>query len=378
MIHNLIYGSGGITPSADATKYKRTLRASNWSSNIQEVQIDGVDENSTIFAGPAPNSIEVANECGVLCVRYYEDTVVFECETVPNGNLVMNIFVVNGVEAEEVPPGPTAQVALNDNDWDTISYYAQAGTAANYWAVGDRKAVTLNGKVSDGLTLSNTTLYVYILGINHNGSTGIDFGTFKTALTGGTDVALIDSGYSSSKTSGTWFNMNNSSSNSNGWKKCRMRYYVLGSTDSSSGNDASATTATSPVSNTFMAALPSALRAVMRPMTVYSDNTGGGSDTSSYVTATVDYLPLLAEYEVFGTRSYANSAEKNNQAQYQYYINGNSKVKYKHGATSTSCSWWLRSVCATNSNPFCYVNTNGSAIYNYTYNSYGVAPAFRI
>lgn len=68
-----------------------------------------------------------------------------------------------------------------------------------------------------------------------------------------------------------------------------------------------------------MAALPSDLRAVMQPMTIYTDNTGGGSDNASYVTKTTDYLPLLAEYEIFGTRTYANSAEKNYQAQYAYY-----------------------------------------------------------
>ena len=87
-----------------------------------------------------------------------------------------------------------------------------------------------------------------------------------------------------------------------------------------------------------MAALPSDLRAVMKPMTIYTDNTGGGSNTASYVTASVDYLPLLAEFEIFGTRSYANSAEQNYQQQYQYYKNGNSKVKYRPQLNKFHCS----------------------------------------
>ena len=72
-------------------------------------------------------------------------------------------------------------------------------------------------------------------------------------------------------------------------------------------------TPTSPLSGSFIAALPADLRKVMKGVTKYSDNTGGGSDTASYVTATTDYLWLLAEWEVFGAREETNSAEKNYQ-----------------------------------------------------------------
>ena len=127
-----------------------------------------------------------------------------------------------------------------------------------------------------------------------------------------------------------------------------------------------------------MAALPSDLRAVMKPMTIYTDNTGGGSNTASYVTASVDYLPLLAEFEIFGTRSYANSAEQNYQQQYQYYKNGNSKVKYRHSSTSSTAYWWERSPFYNNSTGFCCVSTSGDADYYGAGRSYGLAPAFRV
>ena len=127
-----------------------------------------------------------------------------------------------------------------------------------------------------------------------------------------------------------------------------------------------------------MAALPSDLRAVMQPMTIYTDNTGGGTNTASNVTASVDYLPLLAEYEIFGTRSYANSSEQNHQAQYAYYSAGNSKVKYCHSATSSTAWWWERSPIYYYSNYFCYVDTGVNATSNSARNSYGVAPAFRV
>ena len=127
-----------------------------------------------------------------------------------------------------------------------------------------------------------------------------------------------------------------------------------------------------------MAALPSDLRAVMQPMTIYTDNTGGGSDNASYVTKTTDYLPLLAEYEIFGTRTYANSAEKNYQAQYAYYSAGNSKVKYRHSATGSTAWWWGRSPYYIGSNGFCVVGTNGGANISGAGSSFGVAPAFRV
>ena len=116
----------------------------------------------------------------------------------------------------------------------------------------------------------------------------------------------------------------------------------------------------------------------MKPMTIYTDNTGGGSNTASNVTASVDYLPLLAEYEIFGTRSYANSSEQNHQAQYAYYSAGNSKVKYRHSATSSTAWWWERSPSCDYSSTFCRVNTNGTANDYSARNSNGVAPAFRV
>ena len=264
---------------------------------------------------------------------------------------------------------------LNDNSWAAI--HSVSGTGASYWAVGDRKAVAVSGTV--GTQSVSGTYYVYIIGFNHNGAIGIDFGTFKTALSGGTDICLIDAGYGNNYTNGTkYFNMNHSSNtNSGGWKGCDLRYDVLGSTNTNDG-DATATTATNPVANTLMAALPSDLRAVMKPMTIYTDNTGGGSNTASNVTASVDYLPLLAEYEIFGTRSYANSSEQNHQAQYAYYSAGNSKVKYRHSATSSTAWWWERSPYYSSSSTFCRVNTNGIADYRNARYSIGVAPAFRV
>ena len=254
----------------------------------------------------------------------------------------------------------TVSSTLNDNDWATIKGVADRSEGANYWSVGDTKQITMNGKVSDGLTLSNYSTYVYIIGFNHNSSvegTGIAFGGFKTAQTGGVDVALCDSGYLTYKTSGQWFNMNNSGTNSGGWSSSRMRSTTL------------------PL---VKSALPSDLQAVLKTTTIYSDNTGGGSDTASYVTATQDELYLLAEFEIFGARTYANSAERNHQQQYAYYVAGNSKIKYRHDSTETAVFWGERSVEATNDASFCGVTAGGAALSNTAHSPDGLAVAFKV
>lgn len=254
----------------------------------------------------------------------------------------------------------TASSTLNDNDWATIRDIADASKGANYWAVGDTKQITMNGKVSDGLTLSNYSTYVYIIGFNHNSSvegTGIAFGGFKTATSGGIDVALCDSAYLDNRTGGQWFNMNNSATNTGGWSSSRMRSTTL------------------PL---VKSALPSDLQAVLKTTTIYSNNTGGGSDVASYVTATQDELYLLAEFEIFGARTYANSAERNHQQQYAYYVAGNSKIKYRHDSTATAVIWWERSVYATNAANFCAVYTDGTANYYTASYSRGLAVAFKV
>ena len=110
----------------------------------------------------------------------------------------------------------------------------------------------------------------------------------------------------------------------------------------------------------------------------HRDNMGILAPAARLPTKTTDYLPLLAEYEIFGTRTYANSAEKNYQAQYAYYSAGNSKVKYRHSATGSTAWWWERSPNYYYSSTFCYVGLNGAADYYNAWYSYGVAPAFRV
>ena len=256
---------------------------------------------------------------------------------------------------------------LNNNEWSVIKSVSDAGQGANYWSIGDRKAVTLNGTVGK-LSLSNVTTYAFIIGFNHNssveGTNRIHFQLAKAALSGGTDVCLCDSSYNSTVSTTGYFSMNSSRTNSGGWASSQMRTNICG-------------TSLSSYSGTIIAVIPAALRAVLKSVTKYTDNTAnGGGSTASYVTATTDYFFLLSEFEVFGSITYGNTNEKKKQAQYAYYSAGNSKIKYKHDGTSTAALWWLRSPSASTSDRFVRVDTDGTVYYTTAYRSLGFAPGF--
>lgn len=290
---------------------------------------------------------------------------------VKSGNCVITINVAADTN-HTAPASQTVNVSvsfisntLNENSWADIKSVSDAGTGATYWNVGDYKNIQISGTVQ-GMSL-NSTVRAFILGFNHNsgkeGSNRIHFQIGKT--TSGTDIAFCDSHYSNTGSS-QGFRMNLSNTNSGGWNGSYGRNTLLGNSG----------TPTSPPANSFMAALPADLRAVMKPVTKYTDNTGNSNNTSGAVTATTDYLFFLAEFEVQGARSYANRYEQNYQAQYDYYKAGNSKVKYRHDATGTAVYHWCRSAYYDGGSRFCSVRTDGSAASYNAISSYGLAPGF--
>ena len=193
---------------------------------------------------------------------------------------------------------------LNENDWSVIKTVSDSGQGDNYWDIGDTKTIVINGKVGN-FTFNNLSIDAFIIGFNHNSSReGSNRIHFQIGKIGGKMVGLVDSQYNNYQSSNGYFNMNPNNSNSGGWNNSYMRKTLLGNTNSP----------TSPLANSLMAALPSDLRAVMKSVTKFTDNTAnGGGNQSSYVTATTDYLWLLAEFEVQGSHTYANSYEKNYQ-----------------------------------------------------------------
>ena len=192
-----------------------------------------------------------------------------------NGSATITISVAAGTN-HTAPSSKTCAVtvsflpikgnALNDYSWNEIKQVSDAGEGANYWSVGDRKAVVLNGTVGK-LSLSNVTTYAFIIGFNHNasveGTNRIHFQLAKTELSGGKDVALCDSKYNSQVSATGYFSMNKSQTNSGGWNSSQMRTNICG-------------TSLSSYSGTIIAVIPAALRAVLKSVTKYTDNTANG------------------------------------------------------------------------------------------------------
>ena len=323
-----------------------------------------VDSGASVTLKKDGATIDTKTSTGTVVFTVYE-TGSYTVEATKNGQTTSgSLNVVSGTTSYTLTLYFVSST-LNNNEWSVIKSVSDAGQGANYWSIGDRKAVTLNGTVGH-LSLSNYTTYAFIIGFNHNagveGTNRIHFQLAKTALSGGKDVCLCDSAYNSD-VSGVYFSMNSSYTNSGGWKNSQMRTHICG-------------TSLSSYSDTIIAVIPAALRAVLKSVTKYTDNTGDGSTAESAVTATTDYFFLLSEFEVFGSISYGNTNEKNKQAQYAYYSAGNSKIKYKHNGTSTAASWWLRSPGAGNNYYFVYVSTYGSVYAGGAYLSIGFAPGF--
>lgn len=319
----------------------------------QVVTIDGIESDSKIDIQPDADVINKLMESGTTALYIVNDNGVATAVALgaaPNAALDIQCTITKTAAA----PPPVLNSVLNENSWKAIKWASENNVGQNYWAVGDCKQITMNGKVSDGLTLTNYSAWVYIIGFNHNSEkegNGIAFQGFK-ATDKGTDVCLVDSGYGSKK-SGTWFNMNNENTNSGGWQASLMRKNVM------------------PL---IKAAFPADLQSVIKPSTIFTTQGSG----NGACTATQDDVFLLAEFELFGSRTYASTQEPNYLKQYSYYSAGNSKVKYQHNATSAAAIWWERSPYSDHSSIFCSVNTDGSADYRYASSSYGMSPAFKI
>ena len=350
---------------------KTTTQAITVAKVLDRIAVTTKPSRTSYFSG------ERFSTAGMVVTAYYTDgssATVNGYTYSPNGALAAGNTTITISYAEGGVTKTTTQAitvttistTLNSNSWATIKAVSDAGKGDDYWDVGDTKTITINGKVGN-FTFSNLSIAVFIIGFNHNsnreGNNRIHFqiGKISNKL-----VGLCDSQYGSYPSGSGYFNMNTSRTNSGGWNNSYMRKTLLGNSG----------TPSSPPANTLLAALPADLRAVMKSVSKYSDNTGGGSDTASYVTATTDWLFLLAEFEYHGSRSYANSAEQNYQKQYDYYKAGNSKVHYRHDNTGSAVSAWTRSAYSGYSTSFCRVDTDGTPNSDNADYSGALAPGF--
>lgn len=405
-----VAAAGGIPDyvSANGSKPKQVYvnLSATWSGTgpyTQVVTVSGVTANSEVSFRPNAVQLQQLIDDGVQALYVENDNGTCTAVAVGAAPSVAMKLVSEVTEVVPAPPLP-----LNDYTWSEISAISQAGTGANYWAVGDTKQITLNGTVGTK-TYSNVSLCVFIVHFNMPrnktvAENNIIWQGFKTALTGGVDVALDDDAYNTTPTSGTKkFAMNHTyttsgsqgtagyyGTNYGGWKGTDLRYDILGCVEkqpsqynslkntSNVGYDATQNAITSPVSTTLMAAIPSDFRAALRLWERWVDNTGNKVNTDDVVTACVDAgISILAEFEVQGARTYANQYEQDHQVQCAYYAAGNSKIKYKQSSTGTASYWWCSSASYNLTTAFCLVYTSGTPNINRAVYSLALAPAFK-
>lgn len=264
-----------------------------------------------------------------------------------------------------IPANPSV---LNSCSWDFIRWCSDQGIADLIWSVGDRKAVEIGAwGVNSAQEIAAGTYVAYIIGFNHNknleGDRRIHFEFGFTAVTGGKHVAFASSTYgqywSSNTTTAYFQRMNPKETNAGGWGSCTMRTGTL------NGDTRS-----------FKLACPSDLRSVLKTVTKYTDNVGGGNGSvQSNVTSTTDTFFLLNVEELRGTGT-MNTYEAEKTEQYQYYKNGNPQTRVRSDTLSTPCSFCLRSPDPTTSTRFMGLNESGSGAYSIANRSYAYSPAF--
>lgn len=363
--------SGGDT-AAKTVNWSIGKAPGSLSLNKSSMTLNNGKKTDTITVTRAGDGAITAesNNTGIATVSVSGNTVTVTA--VAYGAATITVKVAAGTN-HTAPANKTCSVTANlfdeslkGNTWPAIKAASDSGDAPNVWSVGDTKPITINGKVGN-FTFSNLSVDAFIVGFNHNSSKeGNNRTHFAIGKISGKMVALCDNQYSTSISGAGYFHMNDSNTNVGGWKDSSMRKTLLGNSG----------TPSSPPANSLLAALPSDLRAVMKSVTKYTDNTGNASNDSGNVTATTDWLWLFAEFEVQGTRQYANQYEQNSQKQYDYWKSGNSKVAYKQSDTGTAVWWWLRSASYSSNYTFCATYADGSHTNYAATSSAGVLAGF--
>ena len=193
---------------------------------------------------------------------------------------------------------------------------------SKYWSVGDSRTINISAMSATGVGESHAaqTAEVVLMDMAPNYTT-TDGKTPK--LLWGLKNSLKETGY-----------MNSSNTNSGGWSSCARRTWC---------------------NNVFYPALPSFLRNITKTVNVVAAN---GSSTTTATSQ--DKCFLLAEKEIFGGVTYANSTAEASLRQVPYYADANNRIM-KLGTTGSAGGWWERSPASGRSGSFCLVPSGGTA-----------------
>ena len=88
--------SDGTIPTARLTKVNTTitLTAAGWSSNTQTVSVTGMTATGVVMVSPAPADQSAYTSAGILCTAQAAGTLTFTCDTVPSGDIDVNVVML--------------------------------------------------------------------------------------------------------------------------------------------------------------------------------------------------------------------------------------------------------------------------------------------
>lgn len=313
LIQQLINNTHAVKKSVD--ELKMFVLAISFSPSMAGMPFMVTGAGMTTYNGTVPDSLAAA-----VAVPNANTTYTVKCagksKTITTGNYY-------GVYYGYVD---TISTTLAENSWAQIATVAAAGTAENYWKVGDEIDIVVNGE----------TLTLQIYGFNHDNLTGGG----KAGITFGMKNLMAEKRQ-----------MNSSNTNAGGFTGSAMYDWLQ---------------------NTLYPALPEDLKAAIKAV---DKKTSAGSQST---TINTDSMKLFLFSAIENGLRTTDNVYKDEGETYPIFTDNASRIKRLENGAGSASTWWERSPSATASTHFCYVYSNGSANSNYVSYSSGVCFGFCI
>lgn len=283
---------------------------------------DGGSGSRTVKAGEGGS--------GIVIIRKHKGSTATTTASLTEQSGVSYTNGLYGLSADEISMFSAAISNNSDITNETSVVYLDNGDIHRKVSVGDQVTLSLNG-----------TNYAFdVIGFNHDTLTDpTAYGAATATGKAGITLQMHD-------IFATSYPMNNSNTNSGGWRDSVMRTSTMA---------------------TMKGYLPDDWESIIKPVNKVS---GIGGSSSSGTGTVFDNCFLLSEIEIFGKITYSVSGEG---TQYAYYKAGNSKVK-NQGVSAYA--WLERSPRKGDIEDFCIVKNDGRASYNYAGMNRGVAFGF--
>lgn len=308
--------TGQISRPAKDSTVTTDYTFSGWSltegDSATATALKTVTEDRTVYAA-------FTSSVRKYTVKFYDGDVVlytFELEygstpstTTPTGSKVFDrwepeLAVVTG-DASYYAVWKDKLIFANAS-WAEIAEVCEQGTADQHFAIGDKKTISIGAAAGVAETID-----VEIVGFNYD---TLADGTGKASMSIMSVPALSTLRYANNSEK-TYNGV--TSGNSGGWSNSDIRAYCNGD---------------------FLMALPSELKAVIKPVIKYSDY--GYADKSSYNTVqTTDSVWLASYDEIFAFTT-----------GYPKFTLENDRIKYQNGTQNAVC-WYLRNAISSNTVP---------------------------